>query len=92
MKSTTIAATCISLCSLFLATSARGDEGEIIPLWKDGAPGFEDRKDEEEVVERGSVTNVHYPTLAVFRPSKEKANGVAIVIAPGAIAICPPFL
>lgn len=59
------------------------EEGEVIPLWIEGAPGFENRKDEPEVVEKGSVTNVHYPTLSVYRPEKGTANGVAIVIAPG---------
>jgi acetyl esterase/lipase len=57
--------------------------GTVVPLWENGAPGFENRKDEPEVVEKGSVTNVHYPTLTVFLPPKEKANGVGIVIAPG---------
>ena len=74
--------------SLVLALLASGfgvaaEEGEVIPLWEDGAPGFEDRKDEAEVVEKGSVTNVHYPTLTLFRPDPDKANGVAIVVAPG---------
>ena len=46
-------------------------------------PGFESRRDEAEVVERGSVTNVHNPSLTVLLPEKEKANGVGIVIAPG---------
>ena len=76
----------ILLCALspFLLLSASAEEnGEVIPLWKEGAPGFEDRKDEAEVEENGSVTNVHYPTLTAFRPPEDKANGVAIVIAPG---------
>ncbi len=60
-----------------------GSEGEVIPLWPDGAPGFEDRKDEAEIEKNGSVTNVHFPTLTAFRPPKETKNGAAIVIAPG---------
>lgn len=76
----------ILLCALspFLLLSVSAEEkGEVIPLWKEGAPGFEDRKDEPEVEKNGSVTNVHYPTLTAFRPPEDKANGVAIVIAPG---------
>ncbi len=65
------------------STFAEPEAGEVIPLWEDGAPGFEDRKDEPEVVKGHSVTNIHYPTLTAFRPPKDKANGVAIVIAPG---------
>ncbi|MDF1850737.1 MAG: alpha/beta hydrolase [Verrucomicrobiales bacterium] len=82
MKSTTAIA--FATCCLLLATPlAIAQEGEIIPLWPDGAPGFEDRKDEPEVEEKGSVTNVHFPTLTAFRPPEDKANGVAILIAPG---------
>jgi acetyl esterase/lipase len=72
-----------SFFCLAIPFSLAGEEGEIIPLWQNGAPGFEDRKDEAEVVERGSVTNVHFPTLTAFRPPEGKGNGVAIVIAPG---------
>jgi acetyl esterase/lipase len=72
-----------SLFCVAVSFSLAGEEGEVIPLWQNGAPGFEDRKDEAEVVERGSVTNVHFPTLTAFRPPAGKGNGVAIVIAPG---------
>lgn len=58
-------------------------EGEVIPLWPEGAPGFENRKDEAEVEENGSISNVHFPTLTAFRPAEDRANGVAVVIAPG---------
>ena len=68
---------------ILLLGLVHADDGEVIPLWADGAPGFEDRKDEAEVEEKGSVTNVHFPTLTAFRPPEDKANGVAIVIAPG---------
>lgn len=66
-----------------LHSPVSAEEGEVIPLWEGGAPGFEDRKDKAEVEEKGSVTNVHYPTLTAFRPPEGEANGVAIVIAPG---------
>ena len=58
-------------------------ENLVLPLWENGAPGFESRRNEAEVVTKGSVTNVHNPSLTVFLPKKEKANGVGIVIAPG---------
>ena len=64
-------------------TSLYAAENLVLPLWEKGAPGFESRRNEAEVVERGSVTNVHNPSLTVFLPKKEKANGVGIVIAPG---------
>ncbi len=67
----------------YVAASLYAAENTVLPLWENGAPGFESRRDEAEVVERGSVTNVHNPSLTVFLPEKEKANGVGIVIAPG---------
>lgn len=63
--------------------AAQAPAGTVVPLWENGAPGFENRKDEPEVVEKGAITNVHFPTLTVFLPPKEKANGVGILIAPG---------
>lgn len=73
----------VVLCFLSSAQQVTAQDGEIIPLWPDGAPGFEDRKNDAEVVEKGSVTNVHYPTLTAFRPPEDQVNGAAIVIAPG---------
>lgn len=66
-------------------------EAQVVPLWKNGAPGFEDRaKEAEKVEEKGTpekhsrvVSNIHNPNLTVFLPPKDKANGAAIVICPG---------
>lgn len=54
-----------------------------IPLWPNGAPGFESRRNEPEVVTGGSVRNVHNPSLTVYLPPPEKANGAAVVVCPG---------
>ena len=59
------------------------EAGFVIPLWESGAPGFESRKDEPEKNENGTITNIHFPTLTAFLPSKEKANGIAIIVVPG---------
>jgi acetyl esterase/lipase len=64
------------------------DAAPEVPLWANGAPGFEKRKDEQYVKNMRksgeySVTNVHSPSLTVFLPPKEKATGAAVVIAPG---------
>lgn len=56
---------------------------QVIPLWKDGAPGFEERKDEPEEAESYWVKNVHFPTLTAYLPEKEKATGAAVIICPG---------
>ncbi|MEZ0257296.1 MAG: alpha/beta hydrolase [Chthoniobacter sp.] len=66
-----------------LAVVARADEPLVIHLWEKGAPGFESRKDEPEVVKNGSVTNVHNPSITVFPAPADKANGCAIIVVPG---------
>ena len=72
----------LTIVSLFSVTaSLYAAENPVLPLWKNGAPGFESRRNEAEVVEKGSVTNVHNPSVTVFLPAKEKANSVGIVIA-----------
>ena len=35
------------------------------------------------MIDKGTITNVHYPTLTVFLPEPERATGVGIVVAPG---------
>lgn len=56
---------------------------EVIPLWKNGAPGFESRKDIPEMAKDYWVRSINNPSITVFLPAKEKANGCAVIIAPG---------
>jgi acetyl esterase/lipase len=65
------------------AVPAAAGDPPVIPLWENGPPGFEGRKGEAELIDKGTITNVHYPTLTVFRPEPERATGVGIVVAPG---------
>ncbi len=55
----------------------------VIPLWPNGAPGFETRKDIPEQAASYWVKNINNPSLTVFLPPKEKANGAAVIICPG---------
>jgi endo-1,4-beta-xylanase len=72
-------------CTLAFAVE-RGDE---IRLWQNGAPGSEgvtaaevfEKSDNPKLPTRFTV--VHYPSIYVFLPPREKANGTAVVIAPG---------
>ncbi len=57
----------------------------IIHLWEQGAPGFENRRNEPELVKDYWVKNIHNPSITVFLPPKEKATGVAVIICPAAI-------
>jgi acetyl esterase/lipase len=55
----------------------------IVFLWPAGAPGFENRKMEPEQAKDWWVKNIRNPSLTVCIPSKEKANGAAVIICPG---------
>lgn len=55
----------------------------IVPLWQNGAPGFEERRNEPEISKDWWVRNIHDPSLMVYMPEKEKANGAAVVVCPG---------
>ena len=64
--------------ALFAQTAPR-----VIPLWPNGAPGFENRRNEPERAKDYWVRNIHNPSLTVFLPPKDKANGAAVVVCPG---------
>ena len=73
-----------SLIVLIPVLVARAEQNpEQIPLWANGAPGFEDRKDEPEKAESYWVKNIHNPSITVFLPAPEKATGAAVVVCPG---------
>lgn len=64
-------------------TAAWADEPQVISLWSNGAPGFEDRRNEPEQAKDYWVRNIHNPSLTVFPAPKDKANGAAVLIVPG---------
>ncbi len=67
-----------------LAAAALGAEGpEVVPLWPNGAPGFESRRAEAELAKNYWVRNIHNPSITVYLPPKEQATGAAVVICPG---------
>jgi hypothetical protein len=59
------------------------EAARVIPLWPNGAPGFEARRNEPELAKDYWVRNIHNPLIMVFLPPKEKANGAAVLICPG---------
>jgi acetyl esterase/lipase len=54
-----------------------------IPLWPNGAPGFESRRSEPIFAKDYYIRNIHNPSITVYLPPKEKASGAAVVICPG---------
>lgn len=74
----------IILPLLMLSTTVlAADEPQVVPLWPNGAPGFESRKGLPEQAASYWVKNINNPSLTVFLPPKEKANGAAVIICPG---------
>ena len=60
-------------------TAVLADEPQVVPLWPNGAPGFESRRSEPELAQSYWVKNIHNPSITVFLPPKEKATGAAVV-------------
>ncbi len=56
---------------------------EVVFLWPNGAPGFENKKNEPEQAKDYWVKRIHNPSLTVYLPPEEKANGAAVIICPG---------
>ena len=78
-------------CSFTLITglALAVERGEEIRLWPNGAPGSEGVTAPEVSLPLANsklparFTVVHYPSIYVFLPPREKANGTAVVVAPG---------
>lgn len=73
----------VAVCSVLLLTPLALRAQEKIPLWPNGAPGFEDRKDVPEVAESYYVREIHNPSIAAYFPPADKANGAAVLVVPG---------
>jgi acetyl esterase/lipase len=72
---------------LKLNSIGMSEQPTSIPLWEKGAPGFENRASELEKADIGpgkcNVTNIHNPSIVPYLPAANKANGTAVLIAPG---------
>jgi acetyl esterase/lipase len=70
-----------ALLMAFVALHASAQQR--LPLYPNGAPGSEAHRGEAEVAQDYWVKNIHDPSITVYRPDPAKANGTAVVIAPG---------
>lgn len=72
----------IVCCAVALAA-----DQEVVPLWPANSLAADAAAQKEVITENAnhehSVTNINNPTITAFLPAKDKATGVAVVIAPG---------
>jgi acetyl esterase/lipase len=94
LKRLSLAGVAASGFLLLAATALAQAPSQVIPVWNGPAPGSGDTSQREGSLDLTDsrftppnpdtlVWNVTQPTLAVFRPAVGKANGTAIIIAPG---------
>ncbi len=78
------------VATLALSLSARAADPVVLKLWPGKAPGevkdlgpevSTEPKPGQSAVKR--LTNVSDPTISVYLPEKEKANGCAVLVVPG---------
>lgn len=66
---------------IFFNPLSAQNEPLVVSLWDNGAPGFEDRKDEPERAQDWWVKNIHNPSITIFQP--DEPNGSFVLICPG---------
>src|SRR5882724_4643237 len=79
LRAALLGAACVTLLSAADIAATH----PVFPLWPQGAPGSEARKGEPEKVVGNNVSNIHFPTLTVYLPAKDKATGTAAIVCPG---------
>jgi acetyl esterase/lipase len=73
---------CLYLFVLVFCNKGFSQQNETtIHLWKNGAPGFENLKNEPEQAQDWWVRNIHNPSVTAYFP--ENPNGLAVLICPG---------
>jgi predicted peptidase len=78
----------ISLSFILLLFTASYSQQKVIPLYDGPAPGSEnwnwnEAENDNNMWQTKVVYNVSRPTLTVFAPAADKANGTAVIICPG---------
>jgi acetyl esterase/lipase len=68
---------------LCVVNNSTAQDSTIISLWKNGAPGFESKKNIPEEAKEWWVRSIHNPSLVVYPAPANIATGVAVVICPG---------
>jgi acetyl esterase/lipase len=74
---------CVLLTAVRLAAA---ETAPVVPLWPNGAPGSEAKKDLPEIDLHnsfGGIAGIHNPSITVYLPPKERATGAGILVIPG---------
>lgn len=71
----------VLVAALLIPTMASAQQQ--IPLWPNGAPGFESRRDIPEQAADYWLKSVNNPSITAYLPPKDLANGAALVVLPG---------
>jgi endo-1,4-beta-xylanase len=82
---------CGSLLLLAATTSLAADAPQVVYLWPAGSPTLKGADEKEQTTPENvkpgdrinSIRNVHNPLIEVRLPPADKANGTAIIVAPG---------
>ncbi len=75
----TLVVLCFAWCA---ALAAQSESPRVIPVWPEGVPDLREDAAPEKIV-NNRIVGVHYPTLTVYAPPPEKANGTAVIFCPG---------
>jgi acetyl esterase/lipase len=75
--------TTLLLAAVLALPSLPATAQSVVKLWPNGAPGSESRRSEAETVRDTYVSNVHDPSLTVYRADPRHANGAAVIVVPG---------
>lgn len=69
--------------AVMVACALRAGEPQVITLWPEGVPGLRADASDEVVLEGGRFTNVHYPSITVYRPDPAISARTAVVFSAG---------
>lgn len=77
------------LQSVAISLAAATPAPEVVPIWANGAPGTESKRDRPEKTVPSPkqdylrVSQIHHPSLTVHLPPADRATGTGVLILPG---------
>jgi len=63
------------LCSALLLPAFAQDQPRVIPLWPNGAPGFESRRNEPEIAKDYYIRNINNPSITASCRRRRRLTG-----------------